>query len=694
MAVPQRVVFNRKPKSTDKTREFMGFWRGLSRGRIREDRGAYAILFVILTLAMLIMIAIVVDLSAQKAYARDNRTVADFAALAAGEKLPGDPAAACNLAWLYLKANLPSLPAGATSPCTSGVPALFSSNLPCTPSTPATIYQATGTGSYQISFTYPVPLGDPTLGSQATNATFDGTDADRCGRLAVTVRSNFPSLFGGIIGARTLSAPATAVVRGAATQKNEAPVALLLLDTNGCSSSGQGPLLVSGQGGVSVYSPGVDTPGYISVDSDGTKSGNPSKCQGGNYTLEVSGNTQGFVQTCGNSFDSSNPTKCDPGGVINLFAMGAGQSDCTSNTACDPTDRTTFQSSSSGVSPGLPRLYPAPQQEVSRATRGVVDRHFNCNQNYPNYPIPALTSQGYESIGITGCTFATSSPSLPPYIDQLRSFAKTNGSSNLPGFSDYNAAGGSCSPGNGSWPVGNWVIHCSGANGFLVNGSTFEFKGGNLVFDGDINIRSSGTLKINTSNTTNPPLANPGCRRPQPLCPTASSPDASWVFIRNSGSLKRDSQSNMNFNHVMVYVNNGNINLGGGGGGDNGTGTGSLSWSAPDQGLPDNDNDEIFEPETPQDADDATLESPFDRLALWSEGTSVHGIGGQGSLNLSGVFFIPNAVFNYSGQATQFMDKAQFIVFEMTVTGKGYLLMQPNPQFVLPIPIQSWNLIR
>jgi hypothetical protein len=675
-------VFNRKPKSTDKTREFMGFWRGLTRGRIREDRGAYAILFVILIVVMIIMVAIVIDLSAQKAYARDNRTVADFAALAAGDKLPGDPAAACAAAWAYLKSNLPSLPAGATSPCTSGVPSLFSSNLPCTSSTPATVYQATGAGSYQISFTYPVPLSDPTMGTQATNANFDGTDAERCSRLAVTVRSNFPSLFGGVIGVRTLSAPATAVVRGASSQKNEAPVALLLLDPTGCSNASQAPLFVKGQGGVAVYSPAPDTPGYISVDSDGTKSGNPAQCRSGNYTLEVSGNTQGFVETCGNSFIPANPSRCDPGGVTNLFALNAGQSDCTSNTACDPNDRSTFQPSGS-LSPGLARLYPAPKQEVDRATRGVVDRHFNCHASYPNY-----APWGGAGITIDGCTFANTTPSLPPYIDELRAFVASN--PDPPGFNDYT---GPCSPGNGSWPQGNWVIHCSP---FVLNGSTFEFKGGNLIFDGDIQLKSSATLMVNTSNT-NPPLSNPNCRRPQPVCPTASSPDASWLFIRNNGSLTRDAQSNMTFNHVMVYINNGNINLGGGAG----AGTGSLTWSAPDQGRPDDDNDEIFEPETPPDADDAFLESPFDRLALWSEGsattsgaTLVHSIGGQGVLNLSGVFFIPNAIFNYSGQANQFMDKAQFITFEMAVTGQGFLQMQPNPQFVLPIPVQSWNLIR
>src|SRR5439155_13631261 len=87
MAVPQRVVFNRKPKSTDKTRGFMGFWRALTRGRIREDRGAYAILFAILCVLIFVIVALVVDLGEAKATVRGNQSVADFAALAAGPDL-------------------------------------------------------------------------------------------------------------------------------------------------------------------------------------------------------------------------------------------------------------------------------------------------------------------------------------------------------------------------------------------------------------------------------------------------------------------------------------------------------------------------------------------------------------------------------------------------------------------------------
>jgi len=70
-----------------------------------DERGAFAILFAIITVTILTFAAIAVDLSAQTAYARDNRSRADFAAMAAGSKLPSDPLGACNEAWKFIRAN-------------------------------------------------------------------------------------------------------------------------------------------------------------------------------------------------------------------------------------------------------------------------------------------------------------------------------------------------------------------------------------------------------------------------------------------------------------------------------------------------------------------------------------------------------------------------------------------------------------
>jgi hypothetical protein len=73
--------------------------------------------------------------------------------------------------------------------------------------------------------------------------------------------------------------------------------------------------------------------------------------------------------------------------------------------------------------------------------------------------------------------------------------------------------------------------------------------------------------------------------------------------------------------------------------------------------------------------------SPFDGLALWTEGGTDCTIGGQGALSSSGVFFYPNCNFNYAGQAnTNNPLNAQFIGRTLTMSGQGVLVLNPNPK--------------
>src|SRR2546423_249252 len=215
----------------------MGFWRALARGRIREDRGAYAILFVIIVVAMFTMIAIVVDLSSARAQVRNNQTTSDLAALAAANHLPGDPVGACAAAWAYVRSNIPGLPA-LPSPCSPPNPAFPAA---CDALTPAHDYVAQS-GNFLITFRYPIPDGDPALSGPSRSV--DGTDP--CARFSVTVRTKITTLFGGITGAQALSAPASAVSRGELITRGGQAVALLILDPHGCQSiqtGGQGTVV-------------------------------------------------------------------------------------------------------------------------------------------------------------------------------------------------------------------------------------------------------------------------------------------------------------------------------------------------------------------------------------------------------------------------------------------------------------------
>ena len=635
--------------------------------RARDERGAFAILFALLTVVIFTFAAIAVDLSSQTAYARDNRTRADFAAMAAGSKLPSDPLGACNEAWKFIKANTPDLPARAVSPCASGVPSAF--NTVCTATTPAVVYQATNTGPvYQISFTYPVPNVDPSMQGRLSTPEIDGTDDQRCQRMAVTIRSSHPTIFGGILRSGRLSAPATAVVRARQVGQIKVPVALLILDPYGCNA-----LLNSGQGGAFVYAADATTPGYISLDSNGTKVGNTfgnDRCdQANQHTIEVSGTQNAAIKACANLLDPSNPTNCTDPGVIDLYAYASGQTTCSNGNpvACDPTD----------VANGT--LYPQPQQEFVRATVLPAYRRWNCRgpggAAYPQYqPYPGLAP-----VPIGGCDRTDPSDSAAPYIDNLKSAIGTSSSAGIPaGFCDFDAAnppargcpaipgfptGVACSGSSAlssssppiQVPLANWDITCPASHQLNIPNSITFAPGSNIVVDNGLSTGASGSLIVNS------PTAN-ACAAAQPNV---------YMFFRGQGSFVKDAQSALTLCHTMVFITG--QPQGGGSTPPNmsfGAGTGSLTWISPNSGQ-------------------------FNGLALWSEGIYAHGLGGQSVLNVHGVFFTPLAnPFTFTGQPGLNQTQAQFVTFRMNIAGQGTLTMVPDPSNALLIPKFGWSLIR
>ena len=627
----------------------------------------YAVLFAILLVTLFTILAMAVDLSDARARMRDNSTVADTAALAAGNLLAGDEIAACNSAWVYVQATLVGLPVGATSPCTSGVDedyqARYDGGAGCDPDI-ARFYRALNEDPYEITFIYPVTqavLNDYSATGRGPNTDFDGDDP--CERFGVQIVSDQGTFFGGIAGVFSLEAPATSIVRSTIGNEEGTAVALILLDPEGCDA-----LLASGQAQVFVYAHDIQNPGRITVDSNGTKSSNPNTCTQGadRYTMDASGQQNSAIKACGSAFAPANPTVCEPGGIIQLFAYQPGQVTCLDysvNHACHPNDLATN------------RLYPTPTRASRRATRAPADHEWNCKTGYPNY----RPYGSGEAVAIRDCP---DDGDVPAYIDQLR-FAIDPLGLGLPpvvGFASYNAwynggggqtGGGfnACSPAPGTVvPNGNWWVNCTGNQGFLVNlsaGESVEFSGGNVVFQGNVTLQG-GEFRMNTNNVTADLPAN--CRRPNNLCPTGHSAHAAYAFFRSGGSLTKNAQAQLTMEHVAVYIHNGTINIG--------AGAPPLTWTAPHQ----------IDSPNPGDA-----ASPLDKLALWSESTQTHVLGGQAPLNIEGVYFTPNALFNYDGQAAQFLDKAQFFTFRMNVSGQGALRMQPDPAFVLKIPfIDSW----
>ncbi|HEY5014765.1 MAG TPA: hypothetical protein VIK61_18920 [Acidimicrobiia bacterium] len=373
----------------------------------------------------------------------------------------------------------------------------------------------------------------------------------------------------------------------------------------------------------------------------------PSACNAlvasgqGRIEVQANGDAPGFIMVDSSATGGSGSNSCSTGGHYALDASGNQNSSIVADPGASSGDAGVIDIY--GLAPGqgnthaydpsdLPsRVSPQPQLESARATRSPVDFRYNCK------------AAGYD--GVTGtaddCTTATATSASIDTLHRLYATSPPYSAPTVPtGFTTYpraGVAGDSCSP-NGAaitLPVGNWYVNCP--SGFTV-ADNFTIGGGNVVFAGSINVQGE-SLTIN-------PTGNP----------------TTIVYVR-SGDVSKGAQAALTFNHTAVLLQSGVVNLGGG--------SGSLTWSGP--------NDQT---------------SPYDNLALWSESASGHSMGGQTTLTLDGVFFMPNAAFTFSGQGAQYQTTAQFVSRTLLASGQGTLLIKPDPSRGIIIPVVGVRLIR
>jgi Flp pilus assembly protein TadG len=408
------------------------------------------------------------------------------------------------------------------------------------------------------------------------------------------------------------------------------PPALWVLDPTGCV-----PLKVDGGSQVTVGTSTVQ--GVITVDSNGTT------CSGSSSTVSATG--------AGTTLKSIGPPSGGTTGQLNLVAQPAGVTSC-SIPACDPSD----------VSGG--RLAPQPQHG-DVATRAYLDWRYNCKTGYPTF----------HGVTINDCpSTAASGGSFYPYIDNLKTAIGSSGTPATGSWTQIGPGGNACSP-NASitYPVGNYYVKCTkGNNGFVVNsGVTVEFSGGNVVFEDNVSINNGGTLKLNTTNTNS--ALGSSCIYPTVQTPclgsTSWSPNAAIVYIRgdNSTTFSTQGTGTVIANHVFVYGGTGGVVFQGN----------PPTWTAPTEG-------------------------PFANLAYWSDmpATATNAqlqsftiTGGSGA-TLTGIFFTPEASpFKLAGGGNWGQQNAQFISYQLTVTGGGILTLAPDSTYI-KIPTPTGYLIR
>ncbi|MFP4513681.1 MAG: hypothetical protein ACLFRV_12110 [Acidimicrobiales bacterium] len=490
--------------------------------RNRRERGAVLVLATLLLTGLMVMAAIVVDLGHKRGMRSSNQTVADFAALAAGEALshPDGPDAptACVDAERYLRLNADGL-ADIDLDCGS-LPTVCMEDTAWTVATePTTVTDSTD--AYVVSVTFPVAdsmIDDSTVGG---GARLD--DGVPCERMMVEVEQQSSTYFAGVVGKDELTVEARAVVRQIPERVDQVP-SLWLLDPYGCD-------VLTVQGGAQVQA-GTDTfGGLISLDSDGTG----SDCESGTrYTVDVGGS--------GSVLHAVHP-HTDPPGRISLHAMVPGQQQCDDGNpkACDQGD----------VNDGT--LQPQPERRALRATRAPVDHRFNCRTGEDAYP-------DYHGIPIEDCEGDSGN-----YIDQLRSEVGTTGAPG--GWNTWSSADG-CNVASGDHSLeGNWFVDC--ADFRIGNNTHVDFTGGNVIFAGDITM-TGGTLDFNSANPVN--LAE-ACHEQVAGCLDESGSDAAWVYMREGDLVMTGGQ--LIAHHTAIYQHDGHFRIAGGS---------PPIWSAPVEG--------------------------------------------------------------------------------------------------------------
>lgn len=235
--------------------------------RGRDDAGAVVVLVAASMGALVLMVALVLDMSGARRDRDADQVAADAMALAAATALGGSDSsavAACEAAWDYIVVNLPTAVTAPAPSCST-----FSST--CPPTTARQIQ--TTIDEYVITLTHPVPTANSLMTSQSAGS----LDGQPCDRIGVRVRQNRANLIQSGSVALDVSA-VSRYVRGV----GDIQAPLVLLAEQAC-----GVLKVNGNANLTVNTAGGD-PGHIVIDSDGSECANPNK-----VVLDVNG--QGTV---------------------------------------------------------------------------------------------------------------------------------------------------------------------------------------------------------------------------------------------------------------------------------------------------------------------------------------------------------------------------------------------------------------
>ena len=616
--------------------------------RHRRDEGVVLAIAALSMVALLLIVAIVIDLGYTRGDRRGGQLAADNAATSAGLTLSEseDGEQACNAAFAYLAATLEVTFTGG-DPC---------GNLePCNESAATDVVVERFTDPYTVEIHHPVVDTSPLLGSTstigATGIAAGDDDGSPCTRIGIRITTTGDSLFGGIGGADGRSSTVHAVARADDKTTIQRPINLLVLDRTACqtfTANGGATVLVK-----SFFDVKDETwqPGVAGVDTDG------SRCRSNEAAINVVGSTSKIeaLGPCdgGNEDEDAN----DPCGTIESWAsVAAGV--CTPGNpgpdwpACDE---------------GQGSISPNVTKSPARLTRAPIDHRYNCKASYGLPDDPWTVQQPIDACTDDDDTDDDFGPTLETdWVDELYDYvAEVIADPTTPDVAGDTwgvISGTACSPGADiTYPpdpfdptstIQNWYVDC---NDFRISGgANVAFRRGNVIFRDDVTV-SSGSLTVNRCASTDGCASTTAWSEGDDFEEWRSSERGAWAYA--GGEITNTSS---------ITLRKTTLFLGPAGFIDQAGGS-NLIWTAP--------NDTVMVDDDPV----RTVGSagPFEDLALWSEGTATHEFNGGGNTDFEGVFFAGRATIAFGGNSPMALTEAQFAANRLSFSGTTTFTMAP-----------------
>jgi hypothetical protein len=489
-----------------------------------------------------------------------------------------------------------------------------------------------------------------------------------CDQLAVIVQETEQPGLGRVASSNDIVTRVRTVGRMTASTGGEASAALLILERSACPA-------------ISVNS----TNTFIEVKGFGDKPGvihSDSNASGGSCTPGNPAILGKFANPPGVSArQAETGTPRLPGQITTV--AGSGSAGSLPANATDGATRVCAETATPITSSASPATSCAPATGRAPVSRAPVDRRYlagvraamaTAATEYNRVPTGggAGTLAGYTVIGGSACKNLTD----PNYAQAGAIFVNCPGGVNYKDFTFRNAT---TVVFNGDVSVNpTSTLSMPNVTRLYVKGSTATVGG----------LTSSGTLNVNTGGSATCPASRPASAR----------------IVVGSGQFSGGAQSAFHLCQTTVLMVNdlpagacplpasaAPVGAMGAAPYDNActgyvdvSAGGAMDWTAP--------NRKGITPAVQSDWDN------LEDLALWTEASHVSSIGGGASMDITGVFFLPNAnPFIISGHGNQTIAaNAQFVARKLSVQGQGTLYMRPDPNdsFKLRLSVATFSLVR